>query len=142
MPWTLTIQDLNAGGEEEVRSVVAAVADLLAGRGYHVPRLSFQPTGASVAAVRRAGECAECGSQAGLHALSCSRYPNPAQDPEANHDPEPLSDSVLAALRGLQPYAWYAWPMDSYDQGLPIVEVRQTHLAALLAEVKKARDGR
>jgi LmbE family N-acetylglucosaminyl deacetylase len=141
MPWTLTITDLNAGGEDEVRSVVTAIADLLAGRGYQVPGLSFQPTGVDINTARRAGECSECGSRAGLHALSCSHYPGSEQDPEANHDPEPLSEPVLTALRRLQPYAWYAWPADSYDQGQPLVEVRQDHLAALLAEVQEARSG-
>lgn len=140
MPWTLTIPDLNAGREEEVRSVIAAIADLLAGRGYAVPVLSFRPTGAAVVRVRPAGECVECGSKAGLHSLSCSNYSRAERDPEAKGDPEPLSESVLAGLRRLQPYEWCAWPKDSYDW--PVVEVLQEHLGALLAEVEQARHAR
>lgn len=140
MPWTLTIPDLNAGREEEVRSVVAAIADLLAGRGYQVRTLTFWPTGLDVVRVRPAGECYECGTRAGLHALSCSHYPGPEKDPEASGGPEPLSESVLDGLLRLQPYEWCAWPADSYDQ--PVVEILQEHLGALVDEVQEARNGR
>lgn len=78
------------------------------------------------------GACPECGAQAGLHALSCSRYPPRAE-------PLPLSDAVLAQLRALPPSRWEGWPPDDYDQGLPVVELRQDHLAALLIELEAGR---
>ena len=142
MPWTLTIPNLNAGAEAEVQSVVSAIADLLAARGYRVPTLSFEPTGADFVGIRRAGECDECGSKAGLHALACSSYPCQGDGPETKEGSAPLSESVLTELRWLQPYAWYAWTPESYDQGQTLVEVRQDHLGALLAEVQEARHRR
>lgn len=56
--------------------------------------------------------------------------------------PPPLTDALLVELRALPPSQWSGWPPDEYDQGLPVVELRQDHLAALLAEVEEARRGR
>ena len=80
----------------------------------------------------RRPDCEECGAWLGLHALSCSRYSG--QEPVAR-----LSAAVLEEIRGLPPSMWRGWPVEEYDQGLPVVEVRQDHLAALLAEVEEAR---
>ena len=81
------------------------------------------------------GACPECGAQAGLHALSCRHYEIvPAE-------PEHLSDACLEELRSLPPSQWHGWPPDDYDQGLPVVEIRQDHLEALLAEVNSWRNG-
>lgn len=80
------------------------------------------------------GACAECGSQAGLHALSCSRY-------RSTSEPPPLTEALLAELRALPASQWSGWPPDEYDQGLPVVEIRQDHLAALLSALEQARRG-
>lgn len=81
------------------------------------------------------GACPECGAQAGRHTLSCQHYEIvPAE-------PEHLSDACLAELRSLPPSQWHGWPPDDYDLGLPVVEIRQDHLEALLAEVDSWRRG-
>ncbi len=79
------------------------------------------------------GGCPECGAATGLHALSCSRYAH-ASEPVAF-----LTEAELEKLRALAPYQWQAWPPDEYDQGLPVVELRQEHLRALLHEVEEHR---
>lgn len=78
------------------------------------------------------GACPDCGAQAGLHALACSRY-------HSTTEPAPLSEALIEELRALPPSQWSGWPPDDYDQGLPVVEIRQDHLAALLTEVAEAR---
>jgi len=50
-----------------------------------------------------------------------------------------LTDARPAELRTLPASQWSSWPPDDYDQSLPLVELRQDHLAALLAEVERAR---
>ena len=87
------------------------------------------------------GECPECGAQAGLHALSCSRFPEPSSALESARSPRPLTEAALAELRALPPSSWEGWPPADYDQGLPVVEIRQDHLRALLAEVEERRRG-
>ncbi len=77
--------------------------------------------------------CPECGGRVHLHALSCSQ-----KVPDVDRPP-PLSEAVLLELRSLPPHQWYEAPADSYDQGLPVVEIRQDHLAALLAELESSR---
>ena len=80
------------------------------------------------------GRCPECFGLKGLHALSCAHY----------HEPEPaapLTEAELAILRALPPSQWEGWPPDDYDLGLPVVEIRQDHLRALLAEVEERRRG-
>lgn len=81
---------------------------------------------------KRRADCPECGAWLGLHALSCSRY-------VADSPPGRLSEVALAELRALAPSMWRGWPVEEYDQGLPVVEVRQDHLASLIAEVEEAR---
>jgi hypothetical protein len=80
--------------------------------------------------------CPECGAVGGLHALSCSRYPQ-AKEPAV-----PLTAAELAELRTLMPTQWQGWPPEDYDQGLPVVEVRQDHLRALLDEIEAHRSGK
>jgi hypothetical protein len=79
------------------------------------------------------GRCPECGAWAGLHALSCSHYR------EADVRAPRLSPAELTQLRSLTPSRWEGWPPEEYDQGLPVVEVRQDHLRALLDEVDEQR---
>lgn len=143
MPWTITITGLNTD-EVEADAAIVAIASLLDGRGHKGFTLSAQPLAAELAAPlqqpkkrRRTyiGACPECGAQAGLHALSCRHYPIvPAE-------PEHLSDECLEELRSLPPSQWHGWPPDDYDQGLPVIEIRQDHLEALLAEVNSWRNG-
>ncbi len=87
------------------------------------------------------GECQECGAQAGLHALSCSRFPGPSSAPGMCEPPRPLTEAALAELRALPPSSWEGWPPADYDQGLPVVEIRQDQLLSLLAEVEERRRG-
>lgn len=141
MPWTITITGLIADGME-VDVVSGDIAALLEAHGHRDITVSAQPAPAELAAPlqqpgrrRRMhiGACTECGAQAGLHALSCRHYEIvPAE-------PEHLSDACLDELRSLPPSQWYGWPPDDYDQGLPVVEIRQDHLEALLAEVDSWR---
>ncbi len=84
-------------------------------------------------AVTQLAVCSECGARAGLHALSCSRY-GKGSEPATR-----LTDAELAELRALTPFVWEAWPPNEYDQGLPVVEVRQDQLRELLNEVKERR---
>ena len=142
MPWTITITGLIADGME-IDVASGAIAALLDQRGHGGITVSAQPAAAELAAPlqqpgrpRRMhiGACTECGAQAGLHALSCRHYPIvPAE-------PEHLSEACLAELRSLPPSQWHGWPPDDYDQGLPVVEIRQDHLEALLAEVDSWRN--
>ena len=138
MPWTITITGFTAN-EAEVDPAVGAIAALLYERGHGDVVLSALPVAAELAVPlpqpkrrRRTyiGACPECGAQAGLHALSCQHY---------SAEPEHLSDACLDELRSLPPSQWHGWPPDDYDQGLPVVEIRQDHLAALLAEVNSWR---
>lgn len=78
--------------------------------------------------------CPECGASGGMHTLACSHYTR------ASWAAGRLSDEELAGLRSLLPSRWEGWPPEAYDQGLPVVEVRQDHLHALLDEVSAARD--
>lgn len=80
-----------------------------------------------------AASCSECGARAGLHALSCSHYRAPAVAVAR------LTAAEISELRSLTPSMWEAWPPDDYDQGLPVVEVRQDHLHALLDELDELR---
>ncbi|HEU5216829.1 MAG TPA: hypothetical protein VFU30_14965 [Gaiellaceae bacterium] len=143
MPWTITITGLVADGME-VDVASGAIATLLDGRGHAGITVSALPLAAELALPlqqprrrrRRTyiGGCPECGAQAGLHALSCRHYEIvPAE-------PEHLSEACLEELRSLPPSQWYGWPPDDYDQGLPVVEIRQDHLEALLAEVDSWRN--
>jgi hypothetical protein len=68
-----------------------------------------------------------------MHALSCSRHEH------AGEPTTPLTDTELMTLRALIPSRWEGWPPEDYDQGLPVVEVRQDHLRALLDEVEAYR---
>jgi hypothetical protein len=86
-------------------------------------------TGAPVATVR----CPDCGASSGMHTLACSHFT------KANWACGRLSDEELAELRTLLPSRWEGWPPEDYDQGLPVVEVRQDHLLALLDELVTAR---
>ena len=140
MLWTITITGFTAD-EAEVDPAVGEIAALLYERGHGEVILSAQPVAAELALPlfrpRRRGRtyidaCPECGAPAGLHALSCQHYPA---------EPEHLSDAALDELRSLPPSQWHDWPPDPYDQGLPLVEIRQDHLAALLAEVDSWRRG-
>jgi hypothetical protein len=144
IPWTLQITGLDAS-KEELDAEIGAIAALLDARGHRSFNLSAQPLAADLAVPlqqprrrrRRAyiGACPHCGAQAGLHALSCEHYRT------AEGEPEPLSDACLAELRSLPPSQWSGWPPDDYDQGLAVVEIRQDHLKALLAEVDVRRRG-
>jgi hypothetical protein len=77
-------------------------------------------------------DCPECQSWFGLHALSCSRY-------KADAPVTPLTEAELAELRAQPPSIWKGWPVEEYDQGLPVVEIRQDHLAALIEKVEATR---
>jgi hypothetical protein len=137
-PWTITITGFIID-EAEVDPTVGAIAALLDEHGHRDVILSALPVAAELAVPlpqprrrRRTyiGACPECGAQAGLHALSCRHY---------SAVPEHLSETSLDELRSLPPSQWHGWPADDYDQGLPVVEIRQDHLAALLAEVDSCR---
>jgi hypothetical protein len=141
MPWTITITGLT-GDEAEIDAAVVAIASLLDACSDGDITVSAQPAATELAAPlqqpkrrRRTyiGACPECGAQAGLHALSCQHYEIVPAEPEY------LSDDCLAELRSLPPSQWHGWPPDEYDQGLPVVEIRQDHLEALLAEVDSWR---
>jgi len=142
MPWTITITGLHVDEDDLDRSIFA-IAGLLSTHDHEGFTLSAQPASAELAAPlqhpsqrrrRHIGACPECGAQAGLHALSCQYYPIiPAE-------PEHLSDACLEELRSLPPFQWHGWPPDDYDEGWPVVEIRQDHLEALLAEVDSWRN--
>lgn len=140
-PWTLTITGLTAD-EAEVDAVIGGIASLLAAEGHRDVTVSAQPLAAELGVPlqrprqrRRTyiGACPDCGAQAGLHALSCRHYPVVPAEPDF------LSDACLDELRSLPPSQWHGWPPDDYDLGLPVVEIRQDHLEALLAEIDSWR---
>jgi DNA-binding XRE family transcriptional regulator len=89
----------------------------------------------------RSSGCPECGATGGLHAISCSNYRHfvgiykPFFEARGK-----LSDGELANLRALVPYQWFGWPPDEYDRGLPVVEVRQDQLEALLNDLEEHRN--
>jgi hypothetical protein len=44
----------------------------------------------------------------------------------------------LAEIRSLPHYVWESWPFDEYDQGNPVVEIRQADLHGLVDAAKNA----
>lgn len=121
---------LSSAVTPEQQELLERAGNTRSGRGGSSP--ASEKRSASRKRKRYVGACAECGSQAGLHALSCSRY-------RSIGEPPPLTKALVAELRALPASQWSGWPPDEYDQGLPVVEIRQDHLAALLLELEQAR---
>jgi hypothetical protein len=123
-----SVSQFSSAVSQKQRELLEQVAEALR-------RIGTPPSAPQASTRRRRsyiGACPECGSQAGLHALSCSRYRSAAPPP-------PLTEGLIAELRALPASQWSGWPPDDYDQSLPLVELRQDHLASLLAEVEEAR---
>jgi hypothetical protein len=58
-------------------------------------------------------------------------------------DEQPTGDTPrprfsLAEIRSLPHYVWEAWPFDEYDQGNPVVEIRQADSLALVGAAENA----
>jgi DNA-binding XRE family transcriptional regulator len=88
----------------------------------------------------RGSGCRECGATGGLHALSCSNYTHLVEIYKPFFEARgKLSDGEIATLRALVPYQRSGWPPDEIDRGLPVVEVRQDHLEALLNDLEEHR---
>jgi len=126
MYWTLTITRLSAS-ELGMDQLIRAITDLLRARGQQGFdfTLSYQRAG-------DIGACPECRGDAGLHALSCASYER------ATGGSERLSAASLEKLRSLLPFQSIEWLP---DEALPVVELRQDQLEALISEVDSCRRG-
>jgi hypothetical protein len=136
MSWTLTVRGLNAS-EGVVDEAVENVVDLLEGQGLGGFTFALQHAEDDLARrvqrTRPVGTCPDCGGDEGLHALLCPRYTR------ASGQAGLLPEFGLAELRWLVPYDGRAGFPDRHDQAMPVVEIPQEYLAALLAEVEAVR---
>ena len=135
--YILTVRDLDAD-EPEIDRVLAYVTTLVGDLGHHEAIVkAFRQQDLNAFGRGRLGQqCPECGARDTLHSLACSKHP---QREEAA---QPLTEAELQELRERVPYWWSdTWPPDEYDQGQPIVEIRQDHLRALLADAAKGGRG-